>query len=332
MRKQDIKQVLTMLGAHTFKDSGESIQTNCVLAPWTHSGGTDRRPSLGVKEQQGMSYCHCFTCGHRGGMIGLVREYAKYALPEGVITQEDVKKLVDFIFIAEDEEVENVPELVEMPKPSDSILKSIGVWHDYFEERGIDKSTFDLWRLGYYEADQRIMFPVYDNLGKEIVGFVGRTIVKDEPVKYNNYPHKFKKSAFLYGLHMKTAHTQKLIVVEGPIDAVRVNHHLMRIHDKTPFFLCVALMGSEPSAKQMDLMVENANEVICMLDNDSSGKKGQKDLINGIGKRTIVSIVEYPDDVNDPDQAGEKVLDMIENRLYSTEYQIRSFLGVRGNG
>jgi hypothetical protein len=319
MRKKDIRQVLTLLGASTFKDSGESIMTNCVLAPFTHEGGTDRKPSLGVKEDQGMSVAHCFTCGFSGGLISLVRRYASYAVPEGFINEEDVKQLIDFIFIAEDEEVETVPELVEIVRPSENIINSIGVWHDYFESRGITRDSFDLWKLGFYADHERIIFPVFNT--KEIVGAVGRTIRKDEDVKYRNYPAKFKKSFYLYGLNLLKTDVKKLIVVEGPIDAVKVNQYL-----KESSYWCVALMGSEPSKAQMDLLVENAEEVVCMLDNDSSGKKGRKDLLAGIGKRVLVSFVEYPNNANDPDQVGEDIFNMLENRISAVEWQLKNVL------
>lgn len=324
MRKEDIKQVLTALGSTKFTDSGESVQTNCPLAKWEHDSGKDSRPSLGVKEDTGMSFFHCFTCNNSGGLMTLVRTYASYAIPEGIITQERVKELVDFIFLAEDEEVEVSPQIVEIPKPPDNILTALGTWHDYFQSRGISKETFELWNLGFHDSTSRAMFPVYDN--KEVVGLVGRTTL-DDAVKWKNYPPKFKKSAYLYGLHLKKKQPS-VIVVEGPIDTIKVNDW---VDDD---YWCVGLLGAEPSKTQMDLLIDNAEEVIIMLDNDSSGKRGQKALIEGIGKRTILSLVEYPEEVNDPgalaeegeDKAKEMIMSMLNNRISSLEWQLHSLI------
>lgn len=318
MRKQDIKEVLRSMGASSFKDSGESIMTNCVLAPWTHDGGTDRKPSLGVKEDQGMSVAHCFTCGFKGGLMTLVRRFEFFAVPDGVISSEQAKQIIDFIFIAEDEEVEVIPEIVDFGNIPDSILSSIGIWHPYFEERGITKESFEKWGLGYYDDNRRIMFPVYN--GSDIVGVVGRTI-DDDAVKYKNYPTKFKKSYFLYGFNLKPKNVDSLVVVEGPIDAVKVNQVL------GDDYWCVALMGSEPSRTQMDLLVDNANEIICFLDNDSSGKKGQKELIDGLSKRVNVSIIDYPDETaSDPDSLGNQIIGIVEQRKNFVEWRLGQLL------
>lgn len=319
MNRNSIKQVLSQLGAFELKDSGESVMTGCVLAPWTHEGGTDRRPSLGVKEDQGMSVAHCFSCGFRGGMISLVKRYASYAVPEGKINEDQVKQLVDYIFLAEDEEVTVVPDMVEAPKPSEDVLSCIGVWHDYFEERGITKSSFDQWRLGYSKETNRALFPVFDK--KEPVGIIGRSVEKKPLIKYMNDPPKFKKSSYLYGLHLCPPDIKNLIVVEGPIDAIKVNQYL-----EDSIYRCVAIMGSEPSKAQMDLLTENAEEVICMLDNDSSGKKGTIDLAKGLDNKLIVSIVTYPENMNDPDDVGEQVLDMLSDKMYFLQWQVKNIL------
>lgn len=327
MRKEDIKQVLSALGSSAFKDSGDSIQTNCPLARWEHESGKDSRPSLGVKEETGMSYFHCFTCNNSGGLMTLVRTYASYALPEGLITQERVKELIDFIFIAEDEEVEQTPQIMETPKPPENIVSCLGTWHDYFEERGISKETADVWNLGFHEATNRIMFPVYED--KEVVGLVGRTIIEDA-VKWKNYPPKFRKSDYLYGLHLlDKSISPSLIIVEGPIDTVKVNDWV----DMNDYW-CVGLLGSEPSKRQMDLLVDNTEEVIIMLDNDASGKRGRKTLLENIGKRTIISFTEFPEGINDPgvlvekgeEEAKQIINKMLDNRISSLEWQVNNLV------
>lgn len=318
MRRTDIKDVLRLLGSEKFIDSGESVQTNCILARWTHQSGKDSRPSLGVKEEQGMSYCHCFTCGFSGGLLSLVREYSKHALPEGLINDEQVKQIIDFIFVAEDEEVTLPVITTEKVSPPDHMVESLGVWNDYFSRRGIALETFEKWNLGYHDGTQRVLFPVYDD--KEIVGIVGRTVV-DDGVKWKNYPSKFKKSHCLMGLHLKQDQ-KKLVVVEGPIDVVKVNEALKN----HPDFWCVGTLGAEPSKIQMQLLVENAEEVIIMYDNDASGKRGRKSLIDTLSDRVVLSVVEYPDGVKDPDEAGEAVIEMLDNRKVFLEWKIEHIL------
>ena len=327
MNRKDIRHVLQVLGSSKFTDSGESVMTNCPLSPWTHESGTDRKPSLGVKEAQGMSYTHCFACGWSGGLLSLVREYGKYAIPDGKCTEDDIKQLIDFILLSEEEEFVLDTQDIEMPKLSEDILSYIGKPHTYFSDRGISETSTTSWRLGFHKEHNRAIFPVYDDPNKDPVGVIGRLISGDNESKYRNYPPKFKKSWFLYGLWRKPSEVEKLIVCEGPIDVIKVNQVLLQ--NGLLDYWAVGLMGAEPSKKQMELLIENAEEVIMMLDNDSSGKKGQKDLANGLYKRLKLSMVRWENEIHDPDEAGDNIIAMIEERELYLEDRLKSIL--KGN-
>ena len=102
-------------------------------------------------------------------------------------------------------------------------------------------------------------------------------------------------------------------------------------------FWCV-VNGAESSDAQLDKLVALGSEVICMLDNDASGKMGTLKLaggriggkrFKGIGERTIVSAVMWPEEVNDPGELEvEEIIELIGDRHPMLEIKLRKELGI----
>ena len=175
MNRKSIEYVLTKMGVDSIKQNGDWLTLSCPLAPWTHAGGTDRRPSFGVRESNGVSGVHCFSCGFKGGMLSLVREYGKHAVEDGLWSTELMQELIDFVILAEDEdEVEEhivPPEVVTVPVKLESYLN---IGHEYFEKRGITEETIREWNLGFVESIwtrmpeytcKCVLFPIYALMG-----------------------------------------------------------------------------------------------------------------------------------------------------------------------
>lgn len=342
MQRKDIEYVVRRLGVDTgqMKKSGDWWMVSCPLARWTHESGTDLNPSFGIREGQGVSAAHCFACGFQGGVISLIREYGKYGIRDGLVTKDDLDELVDYVLLAEDDtgDIRVTGMMLDQPVvvPQD-IEDCLDTYHPYLADRGIDEQTASRWRLGWYDMDDRVLFPVFKKEGKHdrLMGVIGRTVVGEEP-KYKNYPPKFKKADVLYGEWLAPKELDLLVVVEGPVDAVKTNlaieeHGLEKVW-------CVALMGAEPSERQLDRMVALAGEVCCMLDNDPSGRMGTVKLaggkvgekrFRGIGERCMVSVVEWPEDVKD---AGEleaaEIVELIQERRFVLEERLRKELGM----
>jgi len=340
MRRKDIEYVLRGLGATQFRYTGNWVMTSCPLARWTHEGGTDLRPSFGVREGQGISPAHCFTCGFNGGVVSLIREYGRYAIRDGLTTKEELDELVNYVLLAEEDtgDIRVTGMMLDQPVvvPQD-IEDCLGTYHEYFAKRGIDAELAEKWKLGWNDMDDRVLFPVFVKEGRldRLVGVIGRTVIGEEP-KYKNYPPKFRKSEYLYGEWLKPKELDLLIVVEGPIDAILVNKAIEEHGlEKT---WCVALMGAEPSEIQLDKMVAMASEVCCMLDNDSSGKMGTLKIVGGkvgqkkfkgIGERCIVSVVNWPDEVKDAGElTPDEIVELIHERRFFLEDKLRKELGI----
>ncbi|MBU4486430.1 MAG: DNA primase [Candidatus Delongbacteria bacterium] len=218
--------------------------------------------------------------------------------------------------------------LLEEYKKSDS--KVVG----YLKSRNIEKKFVDKFRLGFAPDDwhllrsdrrfnqydeeilveaglrkknekgniydqfrNRLMFPVFDNLGNT-VAFSGRTLDDEIQPKYLNSPETviYKKSQVLYGLHQALdtiRKTKEIILVEGNIDLITMH--------KFGFSNTVAICGTAFTENHALLIKRNADKITVLLDGDEAGKKSAlrtSEIL--ISNGLIPSIVVLPDDA-DPD-------------------------------
>lgn len=334
MRLSDIKYVFEKLGCSGFTISGEWVMISCPLAKWTHKSGHDNHPSFGVKVTPGMSSVNCFGCGFTGGVLRLLNVYEGYALKDGTTTQDFMQELKDYVLLAEEESDMDVVKKVERPEmDTEFMMKFLYRPHEYFLNRGVYPETCLRYGLGYIENEviefagnqlfrKRAMFPLFDQAGQTLalVGAIGRDITNQDEVKYKNLPLGLEKSKYLYGSWLKPETAEIIVLCEGPMDSIKLNQVLHK-HGRTEFF-AVSIMGGKPSKAQVDLAIGMGHEIVAMLDNDSTGKLGTKTMLELVKDRVPMSMVLYPDGVKDPDEAGDLVIDMLENRKTMLEMQL----------
>lgn len=345
MQRKDIDYVLRSLGCTTIEPTNEWVMHSCLLAPWTHKSGSDAKPSNGVKISDGVSAVNCFGCDFKGGFLDYVRKVGNHKIAEGILTQEKLDELTDYILISE-EDIDEVTikgkELskvfVEKPKPADDLIDCLGTYHPYFAERGITKDTAQEYRLGYSKIKNRALFPLITRHG-DIPVMTGRLIKgdgNDKTPKYVNYPPQGEKSKHLYGEHLVTKEHRRVIVVEGAVDSIIVNQYLWKHPDEFGDCITLALFGKDPSPEQMDYLAK-FEEVIPLGDNDKPGMmftrklvdgfehsfevngKTQKVMVSGLRYRTKVTTLKYPTEMfegqyKDPAKLKDKVIDMLRER------------------
>lgn len=143
----------------------------------------------------------------------------------------------------------------------------------------------------------RLVVPIFDGTGKEILGFGGRildTIHDDKSdfkaAKYINSPESavFQKKNILFGQHMAKKslrfwedqgkdETRPVVIVEGYMDAIALWQAGVRE--------AVASMGTALTSKQLDVAAKiagtrNGRIVLCM-DNDNAGINAVERLCSG---------------------------------------------------
>lgn len=155
-------------------------------------------------------------------------------------------------------------------------------------------------KKNYYDRFRyRLMIPIYNQSGKPIA-FGGRTLKKDDPVKYINSPETplYQKSNVLFGLSNARDYIRNsnyVYVVEGYFDLIS----LWQIGIRN----VVASSGTAFTLQQARLLARFCEQVYLFFDSDSAGQKAALRSVDifydaGIDVKIIQSPVgEDPDSI-----------------------------------
>lgn len=169
----------------------------------------------------------------------------------------------------------------------------------------------------YYDVFRsRIMFPVKDQLG-QIVGFSGRSILKDEVAKYVNSTETkiFKKGELVYHYleSKRPAVKQKFVILaEGFFDVIATY--------KSGLEAVVATMGTALTKHQAELIKRLTDHVVIAYDGDKAGQNATLKAIPVLRKEGLkISILALPEKL-DPDEyikkyGNEKYKNLFETNL-----------------
>ena len=180
---------------------------------------------------------------------------------------------------------------------------------DYLHNRGIDQSMISTFTIGYFPSgnanikqlleqaalakavmqdlihagilfegkqglfspfEQRIIFPIYDHLGR-CCGFGGRVFLPDDerPKYYNSKENEFfQKGHLLFGLDKAKKNIQtknSVILVEGYTDCIFMH--------KYGYTNTVATLGTACTIDHLKHLQRYAHELIAMYDGDQAGQK-----------------------------------------------------------
>lgn len=280
-----------------------NVKVSCPLSPWRHSKLYDRRPSMSIKVAMGaLSVAHCFACDWAGPLTWLMEElnyrakgkYKQLAKEVEALEKPDPRKRAARV-------LEMMKELREPTKPgvfSIDLLEPFagGVPKYLLKERELELKVLQEWEVGYDREQQRAVFPVRD-FDHNLVGLYGRDVIGKGHYHYWNWP----KSQFLYGEDKIHLRCDRVVVVEGVIDALKLWQYGVR----PPAWNVVALFGSTPSEVQLTKLRRIGQRVIVMLDGDQQGRAGASKVVGGLtGKlpRGVgISRVDLPDGIDPSD-------------------------------
>ena len=218
---------------------------------------------------------HCFRCGKKGVVQGLVKSSVK-------ITQE--------FLIEEREKVLSVviPEYKMFTE--ESLTKPF--W-DFLMKKGMGKDWERVGFLGWGTSTSsylqgRLIIPIFE---KEVVSYVARSVDGREPKEISG-PNR---SQYLYNLDSVEA-GDTVFITEGIFDCEAVIR---------AGFKAIALMGSKLSQIALGKLLQKApKEVKLLLDNDSAGYEGALSIMKMINSRSHIGVHlldVLPPDV-DPDE------------------------------
>jgi|GEM_PF-3101289 len=191
----------------------------------------------------------------------------------------------------------------------------------------------------YYDTfQQRVIFPIHDNLGR-IVAFTGRLYpepteqekitLKEKgnyiPPKYFNSPDTlWEKGKHLYGLHLAT----KAIQSKGLVYLVEGNTDVMRFHEHG-IENVVAPCGTALTQDQINLIKRYTDKVCIVPDSDKAGIKALHRSAELMLQNEITVYVLIPEKGKDPDEYlkrkdKEKVQEWLNDQEdYLSDYCVR---------
>jgi hypothetical protein len=265
------------------------ISFNAVCCQNT-GNGIDTRQRGGIMINEGVSY-HCFNCGYKtswqpGRIITTkFRKLMKWLnVPDDLIT----KCSLDALRLKEDSAYESKitlqPKFISKTLPPDSIriqeadeTDEIITTIKYLQDRGFSLNDYDwYWSASY---SNRLIIPFYYNAA--LVGYTAR-LLRDGKPKYISE----QQPGYVFNLDKQNDNRKYVIVCEGPFDAISVDG--------------VALLGSEISEHQKNLINQLKKEVIVLPDRDMAGKK----LINqAVENNWSVSFPSWDADIKDANEA-----------------------------
>ncbi|MGA8095975.1 MAG: DNA primase [Steroidobacteraceae bacterium] len=178
----------------------------------------------------------------------------------------------------------------------------------------------------YDRFRDRIMFPIRDARGR-VIAFGGRVIDRGEP-KYLNSPETvlFHKGRELYALHetrRSRSNLERLLVVEGYMDAVRLHQ------SGIPY--AVATLGTATTPEHFRRIFRLVREVVFAFDGDRAGRaaawRALQHALPEAREGREIRFLFLPEG-HDPDTlVGEEGREAFERRLESTlplsEYLVR---------
>lgn len=166
----------------------------------------------------------------------------------------------------------------------ESMIKTLyakGVTKEFLKESGIISAKFG--------EDYRLLLPHYDEIGKSIVGFIGRLNPGLVPVdgkmpKYKNHTGLNLDVPFCFHQANEQGN-HKMLVVEGPLDALLINHKC-----DIKGTAAIALCGHTPNERALALINGAIPPVVVLaLDDDKAGRSGILSLIGKIRKRVFIA-------------------------------------------
>lgn len=318
MNRQQLLEVLNRLEVGKIRESGQNLMFLCPLAKQRHHNGVDHDPSMGISFGDGVvSLVNCFGCGFKGPVSRLIEEISFTAPP--FMYSDLINLVLDQEAYAAIDQIDTLPgyeQYEDFPTPTiyeESILNPYaGSVPRYTLDRGITLSTSVVWGLGHDKQQRRLVFPVRNRIGG-LVGLVGRSYDEHTSMRYLNY-WMFKRGFFLFGEHL--IRSKRLILVEGIIDAVKTWQSLREL-DLLDDYSVVALFGAQFTQPQIKKIIDYADDVILMLDNDRAGIAGTDRLLREIAPLLVAFRAVYPPDVKDPDGLSpEQLHHMLDNARF----------------
>lgn len=329
----ELKNELNSNGIELIRKCKEGPTHIQICCPY-HNNGQERRPSAGIRKEDGIF--HCFTCGEvhslpevisycfgytddiigKFGMQWLLKNFATVQKEERKDVELDFRRSGS-VFNSRsgsnntiyrgsfDTYHKNVERYV-----TEEELDKYRYIHPYMYKRGLTDDVIEIFDIGYDSSTQTITFPIKDVSGNCL--FVARRSVKG---KFFNYPEGAEKP--LYGLYELARETlvgkdksgnlvlnpDEVIVTESMLDALSfwtINKYAVALNG----------LGTERQIRQ--LLNLPYRKIILATDMDEAGLKARKKLKEQLKNKKIVTEYIFPKGRKDANECSREELMNLE--------------------
>lgn len=287
-----------------YKEGPTHIQICCPY----HNNGQERRPSAGIRKEDGIF--HCFTCGEVHSLPEVISYCFGYT--DDIIGKFGMQWLLKNFATVEKEERKSVTlDFHRDNKRSDSNnstnyvtekeLKNYRYIHPYMYKRGLTDDVIEIFDIGYDSSTQSITFPIKDISGNCL--FVARRSVKG---KFFNYPEGAEKP--LYGLYecLKFQYNKgglkEVIVTESMLDA-------LSFWTVGKYAVALNGLGNELQFKQLRELP--CRKIILATDSDEAGMKARKRIRKNVTNKLITEYI-FPKGRKDANECTKEELMNLE--------------------
>ena len=313
-----------------YKEGPTHIQICCPY----HSNGQERRPSAGLRKEDGMF--HCFACGevhslqevisycfgHTDDIVGkfgwqwLLKNFATVQVEERKDVELDFGRNNMGRSVGRCKDGDKEKSRIERVAKTNGYVPDKELYkyryiHPYMYKRGLTDEIIELFDIGYDVSTNCITFPIKDISGRCL--FIARRSVVS---KYFNYPEGVEKP--LYGLYelykdssigLKNSKThilgvphsfpKEVIVCESMLDALSfwtVNKYAVALNG----------LGNELQFKQLRELP--CRKIILATDSDERGMSARKRIRQNLQNKKIVTEYIFPKGRKDANECTKEEL------------------------
>lgn len=268
---------------------------------------------------------HCLGCEASGTLLWFVAETLGLESSDKALDWIKAKAGIKQVMDIEDllryfEHVYDRPDQLAIPVYSMSMVNG---WakpdHEYFLERLIPKRKSETFKLGYDEESRRIVIPhIVDG---NLIGWQTRQHKGPGP-KYKNSTD-FPRDSTIFNYN---ATQDQVIVVESCFSVIR-HTYCGWLVDAVPYVF-EGTFGANVTDRQIELLAKH-DRVYLWFDNDESGWKATESVIERLGRKTDVWVVDYiwkEDPADLPKKEVERLMKFaIPSSLWTRPETVRKF-------
>lgn len=290
------------------KDGPTHIQICCPY----HANGHERRPSAGIRKEDGIF--HCFACGEVHSLQEVISHCFGYTddivgsfgwqwlLKNFTTVQVEERKDVELDF---SRNLGHINLFSNRNKGTERYvteeeLDKYRYTHPYMYKRGLTDEVIEIFDIGYDKDTDCITFPIRNTAGRCL--FVARRSVN---TKFFNYPNLSEKSVYgLYELYQLHSFPDEVWITESMIDA-------LRLWGVGLYACALNGLGSNNQYKQLSSMP--CRVFVLATDMDKAGLDARKSIKRSVNGKLFKQIFLPPGrkDIGDCSDAELKNLKVI---------------------